>query len=382
MSTTEDLTAAAMALAQEARERRVELDAGRCIPADLADRAGEAGLYRQMLPVEEGGYGLTPAEWFLNCVEMARYEPSFAWIVAQAASDLVTFVTAGSSAFAEAFLADRGANTACSDISQGTLIPDGDGFRFSGRWGFCSGCQSATWLGGEGTIEGSPDGERRFGLVPADRARIEDTWNVLGMIATGSHTVVVEEQWIPAEWTFRIDLPAPEDHGRINVATGNGYWTTAASVSSTQLGTARLALDAAIELLARKGSRWDEGQMLIEHPSFQLALFSAEAAWTAARDGVVAALDALWDEAEDMRRVTIETRLRLLGANAHASATATGIVDTVAGLVGTSIAPVGSVLAACLRDAHTLGSHIVVGPGMQEHAAKIRLGLIEESLAV
>src|SRR3954453_3284849 len=196
MSTTEHLTAAAVALAQEARERRAELDAGRCIPSDLAERAGEVGLYRQMLPVQEGGYGLTPAEWFLNSIGMARYEPSFAWIVAQAGSDLGPFITAGSPAFAEAFLADRGANTASSDISQGALIPDGDGFRFSGRWGFCSGCQNPTWLGGEGTIEGSPEGERRFGLVPADRARIEDTWNVLGMIATGSHTVVVEEQWI------------------------------------------------------------------------------------------------------------------------------------------------------------------------------------------
>lgn len=382
MSTTGDLTAAATALAQEARDRRLELDAGRCIPADLMERAGEAGLYRQMLPVDEGGHGLTPAEWFLNGIEMARHEPSFAWIVTQTSSDLVTFVAAGSPAFAEAFLADPGANTACSDISQGTLIPDGDGFRFSGRWGFCSGCQGATWLGGEGTIEGSPDGERRFGLVPAERAQIEDSWNVVGMIATGSHTVVVEEQWIPAEWTFRIDLPAPNDHGRINVACGNGYWTTAASVSSTQLGTARLALDAAIELLGRKGSKWDEGQMLLEHPAIQLRLFSAEAEWTAARDAVVSALDALWEEAEDMRRVTLETRLRLLAANVHASETATDVVDTVAGLVGTSIAPAGSTFAACLRDAHTLGSHIVVGPGMQEHAAKIRFGLIDETLVV
>ena len=181
------------------------------------------------------------------------------------------------------------------------------------------------------------------------------------MIATGSHTVVVEEQWIPEEWTFRIDLPATDDHGRINVATGNGYWPTAASVSSTQLGTARLALDAAIGLLGRKVSRWDD-RPLLENAALQLGLFAAEAAWTSARDGVVAVLDALWDEAEDLRRATLDTRLRLLAANAHASETATQVVDTVAALVGSSIAPAGSDFAACLRDAHTLGSHIVVGP--------------------
>ena len=88
------------------------------------------------------------------------------------------------------------------------------------------------------------------------------------------------------------------------------------------------------------------------------------------------------EEAEDLRRATLDTRLRVLAANVHASETATQVVDTVAALVGSSIAPAGSDFAACLRDAHTLGSHIVVGPGMQEHAAKIRYGLIEETLMV
>jgi hypothetical protein len=64
MPTAEDITTACVALAQEARERRLELDAGRCIPADLMERAGEAGLYRQMLPVGQGGYGLTPQSGF------------------------------------------------------------------------------------------------------------------------------------------------------------------------------------------------------------------------------------------------------------------------------------------------------------------------------
>ena len=123
MSITEDLTAAGAALAQEARGRRAELDAGRTIPSDLLERAGEAGLYRQMLPVDRGGYGLTPAEWFLNGIEMARFEPSFGWIVTQTSGDLVTFVTAGSRAFADAFLADRGANTACSRYLAGNARP-------------------------------------------------------------------------------------------------------------------------------------------------------------------------------------------------------------------------------------------------------------------
>ena len=96
-------------------------------------------------------------------------------------------MTAGSQAFADAFLADRGANTACSDISQGTLVRDGDGFRFSGRWGFLAAARARP---GWAARERSPDrSTASAGAVGAGRrARIEDTWRVVGMIATGSHT--------------------------------------------------------------------------------------------------------------------------------------------------------------------------------------------------
>ena len=50
----------------------------------------------------------------------------------------------------------------------------------------------------------------RYALVPIERARIEETWDVMGMIGTGSHTVVVEPQHIPAAWTFQILRVGPE----------------------------------------------------------------------------------------------------------------------------------------------------------------------------
>jgi alkylation response protein AidB-like acyl-CoA dehydrogenase len=132
--------ATGVTLAKEADARREELDRVRRVPSDLFERAGDAGPFRQLLRRDLGGLGRSPAEWFCTSVEMARWEPSFAWVVAQGAGDLTTYIAAGDPAFTSALLVDQRAYIASSDNTVGTLVPEGDGFRFAGRWGFCSGC--------------------------------------------------------------------------------------------------------------------------------------------------------------------------------------------------------------------------------------------------
>ncbi len=376
----EDVYTAGVMLAKEADARRAELDRGRRVPDDLFRRAGDAGLFRQLLCKELGGLGRSSVEWFQTGVDMARWEPSFAWVVAQGAGDVATYVAAGDPTFTSAFLADQGAYLAGSDNTAGTLVPEGDGFLFAGRWGFCSGCHGATWVGGKGVFpqqEGGGVPEWRYVLVPIDRARIEETWDVMGMIGTGSHTVVVESQHIPAAWTFNIRKPASRDFGPMSVTVGNGYWPIATAVAAVQLGMSRRALDAAADLVKVKPGVM-RTRPLIENAHVQRQLMQAEGAWMASHAGVEQALTRMWREAEQSRRLSLETRLALFTANAHASAMATKIIESVCDVVGTSVAPARGIFGACLRDARTIGSHAAVsGPGL-EMAAQLRAGLIED----
>jgi len=90
----------------------------------------------------------------------------------------------------------------------------------------------------------------------------------------------------------------------------------------------------------------------------------------------------MWQDAEQSRRLPIDTRIALLTANVHASTTAIEVIGTVCDIVGSSIAPAGAIFAACLRDdARTLGSHGAVGGHKLELAARIRFGLLEDSFA-
>jgi alkylation response protein AidB-like acyl-CoA dehydrogenase len=367
----------AASLAREADNRRQELIQQRQIPADLFRRAGEAKLFRQMVPVALGGLGLAAVDWFLNGLEMARWEPSFSWVVTQGGADMATYLAAGSPAFAEAFLADPCAYSASSDNVSGTLIAEGDGYRVEGRWGFCSGCQGSTWLGG--FCEPPEGGDGRWVLVPADRAEIVETWDTMGMIGTGSHTVVLKPQHVPADWTFVVVKPGTEDYGPMSAAAGNGYWPIATSTAAVQLGIARRALDEGVALIKRKLDIRGAAP-LAENAHVQRQMMKAEAAWASARAGVVLALQDLWQEAAQAQQVPRGTLLRLVRANIHAAASATEIVQAVCDQIGTSVAPARSIFGACLRDARTIGSHISVNPAKYETLARLSFGLIDEDV--
>ncbi|MDO6805403.1 hypothetical protein Q4595_23315, partial [Wenyingzhuangia sp. 1_MG-2023] len=42
----------------------------------------------------------------------------------------------------------------------------------------------------------------RMAVMPADQVTIEPNWDVIGMVGTGSHDMVVNDVFIPEEWTF------------------------------------------------------------------------------------------------------------------------------------------------------------------------------------
>jgi alkylation response protein AidB-like acyl-CoA dehydrogenase len=217
--------------------------------------------------------------------------------------------------------------------------------------------------------------------VPVDRARIEETWDVIGMIGTGSHTVIVENQPIPAAWTFQIMRLGTRDFGPMSVTAGNSVWPIVTAVAAVQLGISRRALDAAGAIVKTKPGRAGYAT-LIDNAYIQRQLMRAEGAWLAAYAGVEQALIRMWHDAEQSRRLPIESRIALTTANIHASTASTAIVESVCDLVGTSVAPAKGIFGACLRDSRTIGSHVAVAGHRLELAAKMRFGLLEDSFGV
>jgi alkylation response protein AidB-like acyl-CoA dehydrogenase len=392
--------AAALALAEEAAAAVDVLDAERGLPPDLARRAAEIGLFRQLVPTDMGGLGAAPIDWFRRGIGLARHEPSFSWVVTQGAAELAWIAVGGDPAWAAEVLADPLASSASTVAGIGSLRLDatdagatgagGPTGILSGAWGFDTGCRSATWIGGMVIVERPEDDperrtdglpELRIAWVPSDRATIVDDWDSTGLRGTGSHGVSIADQWIPWQWTVAWHEPTSNDRGPHRVLVGNGNWPIATSVAAVQLGTARAALDEVRRLVTEKAPA-PAFTPLVRNAAVQRRLVELEGRWLGARAAVEHELRAMWEEAAAGGRLSTAQRVRLATVNAAANRTAVEVVDGAGELAGTEVAKRTSRLSRCLRDVHTLRGHVATNGAVLERAAQMDFGLLEDDLLV
>lgn len=120
-----------------------------------------------------------------------------------------------------------------------------DGWRISGRKIYSTGAPVLQWLL---VFARTDEEEPRVGqfLVPAscDGITIEETWDHLGMRATGSHDVVFEDTPVPA--SHAVDLRSPDEWRTVPVI--QSAWT-AAVISAVYLGIADAARDWLVQFL-------------------------------------------------------------------------------------------------------------------------------------
>src|SRR5262249_54505110 len=137
-----------------------------------------------------------------------------------------------------------------------------DGYLVSGRWPYASGCQHSRWLLAlchviEGdqpplTTAGMP--EVRMMHIPTESVTIlEDTWNVSGLVGTGSHDFVVDQVFVPEAYTWRFAPGIP--HGKHYAGPLYQFPLVALfrlPVSAVALGIAQGAVDACLALVPGK----------------------------------------------------------------------------------------------------------------------------------
>ncbi len=158
------------------------------------------------------------------------------------------------------------------------------GWRVSARKAPASGCEAGQVLVTSVRWDDAPGGPRvlHFALpTSAEGVTIEKTWDTLGLRATGSHTVVLEEAFVP-DAAVSLDRPADVWHPVWNVILGAAM----PLILAAYVGIADAAVDRAIE--AAKGRSEPHvlqllGEMLNAH--------------TTAADVV----DAMFRDADDLR---------------------------------------------------------------------------------
>ncbi len=375
----------AKALAPEVESRAGEIESVRRMPADLARKLAEAGLFRIAIPRVYHGAECHPSECVRVIEEISRADGSAGWCLMIGA---VTAVLAGflpERAAREIYAADPCVITGGAVAPTGKAIAVDGGYRVTGRWQWGSGTQNCSWIaGGALVIDGQSvrrlgggDAQIRLMMFSADQTRIFDTWYSSGLRGTGSHDFEVKDAFVPAERAIALGIAPPLVDAPL--CRFPLFGMLALGVSAVALGIARRATDELIALATKKKPTW-ERQTLAQSPRVQADVAHAEAALRSARSFLFDAIDAAWAPAAAGETPSIELRRDLRLAVANAAWESARSVDLMYNAGGGSSVHAASPLQRCFRDAHTITQHRMVNQSMFEETGRLYLGAADASL--
>ena len=358
------------------RARRVSVTASEA--ADEAERMrrlapvtvaalADAGLLTLCLPSAYGGPGVSPVAIIDAVAEVARGDGAAGWCAAIAST------TSSMAAFLQPDVA-AAVYPSPATATGGVFAPNGrgvrvdDGFSVTGRWQWGSGTQHCAWIVGGAMCD---DGSQRVCFFPASDVRFHDTWHSVGLRGTGSLDFSVEGACVTDEFTVRPGAAAPEVDEPL--ARFPNFTLLALGIAAVAVGVARRALDELVIVAAAKTPQFSS-RTLANSGFAQTEFARALASWRSARAYLREEVGSAWETAASGGHVTVEARVAMRLAAAHAVSSCVTVTDTAFTLAGGTAVYETSVLGRCLRDAHVMTQHIMVAPKLNETLGKHLLG--------
>jgi resorcinol 4-hydroxylase (FADH2) len=213
--TVAELLERARAIGSLAREQALETENQRHVSAELVGKMRDFELFRVMQPTRFGGfeYGY---DIFVELVSaVAAGDGSTGWVYSLGAVHPWLIACYPEEGQQEVWSQDRDAIAAVSYAPTGKAVSERDGYRLAGRFSFASGVDNANWaiVGGMLPLKDGP--KPGFFLIPRSQFSVHDDWFTMGLAGTGSKTIVVEDQFVPAYRTVTF----------AEMLTGNGPGT-------------------------------------------------------------------------------------------------------------------------------------------------------------
>lgn len=348
-----------------ARKAAIETERQRHVSAELVGKMREAELFRVMQPARFGGFEYGYDVFVELVAAVAAGDGSTGWVYSLGAVHPWLIACYPEEAQQEVWTQDRDAIAAVSYAPTGKAVPDKDGYRLTGRFSFASGCDNANWAILGGMLPDKNGTKPGFFLIPSSQYTIHDDWFTVGLAGTGSKTIVVDDQYVPAYRTATF----------ADMLTGNGPGTATNPnplyrqpmlavvphcLVSPALGMARGALDAFKEQVAGRTTRGavaGGNNKMTDFVTVQMRVAEATASIDAAtlmihRDIV----DTLTATAAGEANVSLRMRNRL--THSFATKLLTQAVDLVFVAGGGAALGLHHPVQRFWRDIHAASSHI------------------------
>jgi alkylation response protein AidB-like acyl-CoA dehydrogenase len=347
------------------------------IPQTLRAELRDRGAFRLLTPRELGG-SETPLPDILKIYEgFGRIDASVGLLVWNA-----------NWGFIAAFLNEAGVEhiwgsghepILSNSGSPGTAVPVDGGYRLSGHWKIVSGVRAADWLiavsvvidNGAPRLNSSGAPDLRLFAIHRDQLRIEHTWDVSGMRATGSDSATADDAFIAAE----LVTPPIDDPPRIDRPLYRGHMPSLVfpGCAAVILGVAQSAIEETVKLASEKKA--PGGGTISESARAQYLIAKSDAAIAAARLLLHSAAGSLQATTERRGTVTLEQRAQLRAAMSHAAQAGRESLLTMYELGGSASLYRTNPLERYFRDGMAALQHANLSAKFLEAAGRVRLGM-------
>ena len=365
-------------LVPEIKNRVSEITDSRQIPIDLIHKMADGGLFRLYVPKSVGGHEVSFVE-FLKLVSLiAQADASVAWCFNQ------NNVLATTSGFMHKSLAEKIWSDPRAILSNGppispNAIPVEGGYNLSGRWNFSSGSRHATWalaiapISGRIGSNGSDSKEMRDMFIPNNEVDWVDTWDVNGLRGTGSFSFTVNDKFVPEENTYVLGGP-PVAEGPLYLFSRTLLFC--AGFATTALGAARSSIDSLIGDTSTRTPQ-DQNKLSLQ-PFTHRELGQAEAIWRSANSYLNEAVEELWDQAINDRKLQEKSRVNLRLASTHAIREAVRVTDIIYNLSGSTAIFESTPIQRKSQDVRAISQQIQGRMAHYDTAGQFFLGLEPE----
>jgi 3-hydroxy-9,10-secoandrosta-1,3,5(10)-triene-9,17-dione monooxygenase len=201
-----ELIGRAQALAPVLAQRAEAAQAAGRIPDETIADMQAAGFFKVLQPKRYGGYELEPQVFFEIQMALARGCMSTAWVYGVIGVHNWQLALFDEKAQHDVWGKDPATLIASTYMPVGKVTPVEGGFRLSGHWKFSSGSELCEWVFLGALVPparaGEPPEYRTF-LLPKQDYTIQRDWDVLGLRATGSHDIVVNDVFVPEHRTHK-----------------------------------------------------------------------------------------------------------------------------------------------------------------------------------
>ena len=197
----DELTRRAISFRELIADRAIDTENKGRVPKEIFDEARDQGFFRYYQPARFGGleydHTPTPMKWVL---EWASADASTGWVCGLGIVHQWLIAQFPIQLQEEVWGQDTGAAACGSYAPAGQCTPVQGGFSLTGDFHFASGIDVMDWvvLGVFFPPDGNSDtGLPGFTMVPKSDVEILDNWDTMGLIGSGSKTVVCKNVFIP-----------------------------------------------------------------------------------------------------------------------------------------------------------------------------------------